>query len=172
MKKLFFLTLCCLCLFAYSCTGDKKERDRKQIQVLELSTLQDAKVISYEKADSLIFCYLNYVGNYPEDSLCATYLYRAADVYANTKRCIESINIYDRLIKEYPKDAYVESAYFLKGVVYSQTCLNKEKAKEAFEEFMAKYPKSAKYQDAKMLLIMDTMRDEMDLIRQFEQKNQ
>ena len=54
MKKLFFLTLCCLCLFAYSCTGDKKERDRKQIQALELSTLQDAKVISYEKADSLI----------------------------------------------------------------------------------------------------------------------
>jgi outer membrane protein assembly factor BamD (BamD/ComL family) len=112
------------------------------------------------------------VKKYPEDSLCATYLYRAADVYANTKRCIESIDTYDRLIKQYPNDKHVESAYFLKGVVYSQTCLNKEKASEAFNLFIEKYPNSSLTNQARTLLIMDTMKDEMDLIRQFEQKNQ
>lgn len=172
MKKLVFLLFTFVCFFAYSCSKDVKEEDRKKIQDLELSTLQDASVISCEKADSLVNSYLDYVKNYPEDSLCATYLYRAADVLANTKRCLESIKLYDRLIAEYPNDAYVESAYFLKGVVYSQTCLNKEMAAESFEVFIKKYPNSKMCQEARMLMMMDTMKDEMDLIRQFEQKNQ
>lgn len=172
MKKIIFLILSSICFLSYSCTSNDKENDRKKIQDLELSTLQDVKVISYEKADSLITHYVDYVNKYPEDSLSATYLYRAADVLANTKRCIESIKMYDRLITEYPKDAYVEMAYFLKGVVYSQTCLNKEKAKESFELFISKYPNSPRTLEAKVLMSMDTMKDEMDLIRQFEQKNQ
>lgn len=172
MKKLFFLFLFLVCVVSYSCSTDAKQKDREKIQALEVSTLEDAKVISYEKADSLINSYVDYVKKYPEDSLCATYLYRAADILANTKRCIESINMYDRLIAEYPKDAYVESAYFLKGIVYSQTCLNKEKAAEAFTLFIEKYPNSNLCNQARTLLIMDTMKDEMDLIRQFEQKNQ
>lgn len=155
-----------------SCSADKKEKDREIISQLEKTTISDVKAISYEKADSLVNAYLDYVKTYPEDSLCATYLYRAADVYANTKRCVESIKMYDRLIKQYPDNPLVEQSYFLKGVVFSQTCLNKEMAKEAFEEFMKKYPSSPLYSQAQMLLIMDTMKDEMDLIRQFEQKNQ
>lgn len=172
MKKLVFILLCLVCFLSYSCTSEGKQKDREKIQELELSTLENAKVISYEKADSLINSYLEYVKKYPEDSLCATYLYRAADVYANTKRCIESIDTYDRLIKQYPNDKHVESAYFLKGVVYSQTCLNKEKASEAFNLFIEKYPNSSLTNQARTLLIMDTMKDEMDLIRQFEQINQ
>lgn len=171
MKKIILLILS-ICFLSYSCTSNNKENDRKKIQDLELSTLKDAKVISYEKADSLIAHYVDYVNKYPEDSLSATYLYRAADVLANTKRCIESIEMYDRLITEYPKDAYVEMSYFLKGVVYSQTCLNKEKAKESFELYISKYPNSPRTLEAKMLISMDTMKDEMDLIRQFEQTNQ
>lgn len=172
MKKIAFLLFTFVCFVAYSCSKDSKEEDRKKIQEMELSTLQDASVISYQKADSLINSYEAYVSKYPEDSMCATYLYRAADVLANTKRCIESIKMYDRLIAEYPNDAHVEAAYFLKGVVYSQTCLNKEKSKEAFELFISKYPNSKKSQEARILLMMDTMKNEMDLIREFEQNNQ
>jgi outer membrane protein assembly factor BamD (BamD/ComL family) len=173
MKKLVFLLFVCTCLLSYSCSeNNSKENDRKKIQEMELSTLQDASVISYEKADSLIHYYESYVAKYPEDSLCATYLYRAADIFANTKRCLESIKMYDILITEYPQDEHVELAYFLKGVVYSQTCLNKEKAAESFELFISKYPNSKRVQEARTLLIMDTMKDEMDLIRQFEQINQ
>ncbi len=172
MKKLVFLLFVFVGLLSYSCSESSKEKDRQKIQEMELSTLQDSNVITYEKADSLISCYESYVAKYPEDSLCATYLYRAADVLANTKRCLESIKMYDRLITEYPKDAHVELAYFLKGVVYSQTCLNKEKAAESFELFISKYPNSKRVQEARTLLIMDTMKDEMDLIRQFEQINQ
>lgn len=169
MKRLFLV----LFVFGFiSCSADKKQQDKELIEQMERSTLSDVKVISYEKADSLINGYLNYVKNYPEDSLCATYLYRAADVYANTKRCIESIKTYDRLIAEYPDNVLVESAYFLKGIVFSQTCLNKEKAAEAFTLFIEKYPNSNLCDQAHTLLIMDTMKDEMDLIRQFEQKNQ
>ncbi len=169
MKKLVLLFFIAAFI---SCSADKKEEDREMISQMETTTISDVKAISYEKADSLVNAYLDYVKTYPEDSLCATYLYRAADVYANTKRCEESIKMYDRLIKQYPDNFLVEQAYFLKGVVFSQTCLNKEMAKKAFEEFMKKYPSSPLYSQAQMLLIMDTMKDEMDLIRQFEQKNQ
>ncbi len=169
MKK--FILLFFVCAFI-SCSADKKEQARQAIAQMEQITISDVKAVSYEKADSLINGYLDYVKTYPEDSLCATYLYRAADVYANTKRCEESIKTYDRLIKNYPDNVLVEQAYFLKGVVFSQTCLNKEMAKEAFEEFMKKFPSSPLYNQAQVLLVMDTMKDEMDLIRQFEQKNQ
>ncbi len=169
MKRLFLLLFVFACV---SCSADKKQKDRQAIEQMEIETISDVKVISYEKADSLINRYLDYVKNYPEDSLCATYLYRAADVYANTKRCLDAIKTYDRLIAEYPNDEYVELAYFLKGVVYSQTCLNKEKASESFELFISKYPNSKRVAEARVLLMMDTMKDEMDLIRQFEQKNQ
>ena len=76
----------------------------------------------------------------------------------------------DKLVKDYPKSSYAPEASFLKGVIFQDVCLNKEKAEEAFNEFISKYPNSPLVNDAKGLLILNKAEDELELIRQWEEK--
>lgn len=54
----------------------------------------------------------------------------------------ESINLLDRILKEYPDDVLSDDAYFLQGEIYERQLKNKDKAMEIYREFLNKYPGS------------------------------
>lgn len=169
MKRNFIIVLSAFALFA--CGGKSEQKKQlESIAQMENAVLQNAKSISPKDADSLVNMYKAYVEAYPQDTLSAAYLYRAADILANRKECLPAIALLDRLIKEYPKDSHAEQAAFLKGVVYGETCLNKDKAKESFEAFIAAYPSSPLVKDAKGLMELNSAEDELEMVHRWEQE--
>lgn len=154
-----------------SCAKNDRELSIERIEELEKSVLMDAKSIEPQRADSLISLYKDFVKRNPGDSLAAIYLYRAADVMANRKDCLGAIALLEELIRQYPSDNHAEQGAFLKGIIYQDVCLNKEKAAESFNEFLASYPKSPLVDDAKALILFNETADELDIIRKWEAEN-
>ncbi len=155
----------------FSCsTSDNRTKSAEKIAEMEHIVLTDAHSIKPETADSLVVMYQNFVTENPQDSLSPAYLFRAADILANRKECLKAIDLLDKLVKDYPKSSYAPEASFLKGVIFQDVCLNKEKAEESFNEFIATYPDSPLVNDAKGLLILNKAEDEFELIRQWEEK--
>lgn len=167
MKKYLFLALAILAFVACEPTKDKQ---MKRISTLEKEILVGAKSISTSKADSLLEMYNTYIAEFPKDSNSAIILFKAADVCANVKYCDKAIVYLERLVGDFPEHYLVEAAYFRMAQVYEQ-CQDKEKAKEYYKSFMEKYPKSRLATDAAVMLQMMDMPNEMDMIREFEQKN-
>ena len=155
----------------FSCnTSSNRMESAEAIAEMEHKVLTDAHSIKPETADSLVVMYENFVKENPQDTLSPAYLFRAADILATRKECLKAIDLLDKLVKDYPKSSYAPEASFLKGVIFQDVCLNKEKAEEAFNEFISKYPNSPLVNDAKGLLILNKAEDELELIRQWEEK--
>lgn len=162
-----------LCCSLFACNSKSEQRKAaEQIADMEHSLLQDAKAIDPSRADSLVSLYTNYAETYPDDTMAAAYLYRAADVMANRKECLKAVELLDKVETKYPQSDYAPQACFLKGVIYQEVCLNKEKATECFNKFIATYPTSPLVNDAKGLLILNMAEDELDLVHSWEKANQ
>lgn len=171
MKRSFVLIVLSCCLFA--CNSKSEQRiATEQIADAEHSLLQDAKAIDPSRADSLVSLYTNYANTYPDDTMAAAYLYRAADVMANRKECLKAVELLEKVETKYPQSDYAPQACFLKGVIYQEVCLNKEKAAECFNKFIAAYPNSPLVNDARGLLILNKAEDELELIHSWEKENQ
>lgn len=171
-KTLKVLSLLIIALSFSFCAGNNdKEQRQKKIKELEKSTYTSKQAISQTTADSLVNLYDSYVKDFPKDSLCSEYLFKAADVCSNTKQCQKALSYLDMIINSYPNSKFVEISYFQKGVVWQESCKNKQEAAKAFNLFIQKYPKSQHVIDAKAMIQLDTMKDDMQLIREFEKKN-
>ena len=166
------ITVLMFMLIAFiSCnSNNEKHDDAKAIADLEHKVLTDAKSINPSTADSLVSMYKQFAEAYPQDTLSPAYLYRAADILANRKECLPAIDLLDKIEEKYPQSDYAPQASFLKGVIFQDVCLNKEKAAESFNAFIAKYPNSPLVNDAKGLLILSQTKDELELIHQWEEK--
>ncbi len=167
MKRSIIVLL--LAFAAVACGGkDGREQSAEAIARMEQSVLLDARSIDPQKADSLVGMYKAFAQNYPQDSLSAAYLYRAADVTANRNDCLGAVGLLNELIEKFPKDIHAEQAAFLKGVIYQDVCLNKEKAAECFKQFVASYPQSPLVKDAQGMMLLNESENELDLIRKWE----
>lgn len=168
MKRTIIAAFALLLFFSCAKKNDK-EQYALNIAQMEQSVLLDSAGIKPQEADSLVALYRGFAELYPEDSLSPAYLYRAADVLANRMECLKAIEVLDALIKQYPKDTYAEQAAFLKGIVYQETCLNKEKAAECFKAFIASYPDSPRVKDAEGLLQLSEAENELDLVHKWDE---
>lgn len=168
MKRTIIAVFAFLLFFSCAKKSDK-EQYALEIAKMERSVLQDSSGIKPKEADSLVALYKGFAELYPEDSLSPAYLYRAADVLANRKECLKAVEVLESLIQKYPKDAYAEQAAFLKGIVYQEACLNKEKAAECFKSFIASYPDSPHIKDAEGLLQLSEAENELDLVHKWEE---
>lgn len=168
MKKYLLLTLAIL-VFA-SCKPTKENR-LKEIGELEKLTLKEAKVISPQRADSLLVMYDSYVTDFPKDSNSTLILFKAADICINMKYCDRAIAYLERLVSDFPDSKMSEIANFKIGEAYEKACNNIDKAKEAYKTFVEEYPNSPLANDAEVMYQMLDMPDEMEIIRQFEAKN-
>ncbi|MBP1646470.1 MAG: hypothetical protein H6Q16_2048 [Bacteroidetes bacterium] len=168
MKKYLLLTLAIL-VFA-SCKPTKENR-LKEIGELEKLTLKEAKVISPQRADSLLVMYDSYITDFPKDSNSTLILFKAADICINMKYCDRAIAYLERLVSDFPDSKMSEIANFKIGEAYEKACNNIDKAKEAYKTFVEEYPNSPLANDAEVMYQMLDMPDEMEIIRQFEAKN-
>ena len=130
------------------------------------------KSLNAEEANKVYSNYLKYVKAYPNDTLSPDFLFKAADLANGLKRHEESVNLFARLINEYPEFRKSPAALFMQAFVLETEIKDTEKAKEKYKEFLSKFPKHKLAPSAQASLdqLNANLTDE-ELIKMFEEKN-
>ena len=87
----------------------------------------------------------------------------------NIDKAKHSIELFDRIINDYPKFAKVADCMFLKAFVYDDKLKDYKKAKEAYEAFLKKYP-THEFAESAKACIENLGKSPDQLIREFEAK--
>lgn len=146
-----------------------KEDRLKDIQQLEEKLFGNKEHYDEGAAHAVVKQYIIFVDNFPEDERSPQYLFRAGEVSIGLKRSIEAIKFFQRLEDEYPHDKKVPESVFLQAFVFDAHLHDVDRAKEAYEKFLEKYPDHALAKDAEMSLKILGKSDE-ELIKEFEAK--
>ncbi|MBO6117090.1 MAG: tetratricopeptide repeat protein [Bacteroidales bacterium] len=166
--RYFFRTLSFIALVLLI-TACSSQEDKQQKRQKEISEYVDAlninpTLLDQKKADTLIAMYGNYVKDFPQDTMCEFYLFQMSNVYQAMNKCDSALYCLDRIIKEYPYGNKVGAAYFFKGVVLKDVCLNTQESVKAFETYIEKFPQSKHAETARRMIMLDTMQNELKYI--------
>ncbi|MFA5195519.1 MAG: tetratricopeptide repeat protein, partial [Bacteroidales bacterium] len=121
------------------------------------------------KVEELITLYKKFAEEFSDDSLAPEYLYKGATLLMNSEQNDEAINLLDRIFKDYPSFNKLPEALFLKAFIYENNIKNINKAREAYKDFLNKYPDSDLADDAKISL-ENLGKTPEQIIKEFEQK--
>lgn len=170
MKKIAITSLIITALFIFGCSPSK-DKLISQISDIEKNLISAQNPVpDKEKVKEIIELYEKYVKSFPSDTLSPVYLYKAAELSMNTGQSDEAIKYYDRIIAEYYEFEKLPECYFLKAFVYENYLKNINLAREAYNEFIKKYPNHELTDDA-ILSLGNLGKTPEQIIMEFEQKN-
>lgn len=172
MKKHIYFFALCIAIGISACqSGSTNQVTLQQAVETAQKALADSDPYDFseEKARDLVGAYENYVQNV-KDANTPTYLFSSGELYRSLKEFQKEIDVYERLIKEYPDYEKAPQSLFLLGFCYENNLGNLPKAKEAYESFIQKHPKHQMFQAAEFSL-KNLGRSPEDIIKEFEQKN-
>jgi len=154
-----------------SCGGPSKDKEVNKIKELEKkkAVAEKSGIINREKAAELITAYKEFADKFPKDTASGTYLFKGAQLYMNMNNGKEAIECFDRIIKDFPTHGKVPDCIFLKGFVYETQLHDLVKAKQSYQEFLKKYPKSDLADDAQAS-INNLGKSPEELVKEFEAK--
>ncbi len=171
MKNVFGkLVVVSFLVVIFSACQNPRNQAVSQIEVLESELFSENEMIDRDKVGVLIDAYVGFVETYPADSLSPAYLFKAGDMAMNTNRSVQAIQLYTRIIDEYPDYSKVPEAMFLLGYVYENNLGRLDKAKEIYERFLALYPDNDFADDAQISL-MYLGKSPEELIEIFQQQS-
>jgi outer membrane protein assembly factor BamD (BamD/ComL family) len=167
-------------LLAACSTADQPSTDASKVApegIVQRITEQETaltdtsvKVFDKRKALELYAVYLEFVEKYPQDTMAPEYLFRAARMAKPLHKSTEAITLCDRIIKEYPNWRVMPAIWMMKGITYQDELLNKDSARVAYEQIVARYPGTRYAEDAKAMIENLQYSDE-ELIERFKQMN-
>ncbi len=170
MKALQSLTILITGLMIISCSSPRDKAEKKIIG-LETTIYSDTTgVIDKTKVSDLIVQYVDFADKYPDDPKTPDFLYSAANVSMNLMDSQKAIEIFDRLLVEYPNYNKASECLFMKAFIYDNNLQDFDKAKEFYMEFLEMYPDDEFADDAKASI--DNLGKSLEeIIQEFEQKN-
>jgi TolA-binding protein len=123
-----------------------------------------------QTASELVGAYLEYAETFKDNPESADFLYKAADISLNINKSKEALDLYNRIIYQYPDYKKAPECLFLIAYIYENFFQNFGKAKEVYEAFIAKYP-DHDFADDAAISIQNMGKSPEELIRMFEEKN-
>lgn len=160
------LLLLCLGLFLISCSNSTDEQ-KEQISQLEKKNYETADTNS---ARELMNAYLQYANEFPQDSLTPEYLLRAASVTMKLGNGAQAIDIFDRIINQYPSFSKLPEVYYYRAYTFEGVLYDIAAAEEAYKDFINRYPESDLAVDAQLSIKYLGMSPE-EIIASFETNN-
>lgn len=176
-KNILFIGIA---LVLASCSGEKNDSGKvqmvlkkddfsQQINILQGKMSKDGKIDS-TLSNAAIKAYSDFVFNFPEDSLCAGYLFKAAEIATSIKNYQQSIIFHQTIRDKYPDFKYVIESLYLQAYIYDNFMNDDVKAKEFYGKLILQYPKHKLAQDSKFA-IQNLGKSDEELIREFKKKN-
>ncbi len=141
----------------------------KRIRAME-DTLFAKSVFDRKGAMALLDVYLAYAKNYPLDSLAPEYIFRAASLTRTLGDPQRGVDLYDRVIKDYPTWRRLVDTYYLKAFTLDNDLQLKGAAKSAYEEVISRFPDHKFAADSKQMIENLQYTDE-ELIERFKKQN-
>lgn len=172
-KILNSIALCCfvgislLCTSCNSAEKQEKEQTKRQQAIEEYANKINDNPTALNKlsADTLINLYKGYINDYPKDTINEWYLFQLSQVYSAMNECDSALSCLDKIIKEYPNGKKVGAAYFFKGVILNDVCLNKEESEKAFLKYIELYPNTKYTEVARKMIQLDTMKHPENIVK-------
>ena len=129
-------------------------------------------MVNPEKGKAMKEMYLKFADKYADDTLCANYLFKAADLSNGLHDPKSTVEILDRLLIKYPTHPKCAPALFLQAFVYDTELKLVDSAKVKYREFVQRFPNDPLAQSAEVTLqqLESGISDE-ELVRQFQMKN-
>ena len=129
----------------------------------------ESKMIDRAQANGLIDLYIAYADAYPADNHAAENLFKAGDLAMNLTMPRKAIQVFDRILNDYPNFEKAPQCLFLKGYVYENDLGDLQTAKKIYEEFLVKYPDDEFADDAE-ISIKNLGKTPEQLIKEFEEQ--
>jgi outer membrane protein assembly factor BamD (BamD/ComL family) len=166
MKYIFYLSLV---VFIAGCKSEKKKQ-AERIQENEKILFNDtSKTLNQKVALSQVTLYKEYADKYPEDTLAAQYLYKAADLAHGLRKNREALSMYKEFVAKYPSHQKAAASHFLIAFVYDNDFHYADSAKMKYREFLEKYPQHQLAPSARAALDQLEMGlSDEELIKMFE----
>ena len=178
MKK-YFIGYCLLsAVYSFSsCSSTPKEEatNERNALIAQVDSLQkkmvNSQTMELDKnlAVKGIAAYVDFVAKYPQDSLCAEYLFRASDLSRGVGDNPKSIDLLKQICQKYPDYNKIPDCIFLQGYYYQEFFKDTNTAKQFYQELLAKYPNHAFADDAQALMSTFGKTDEQ-MIKEFEER--
>lgn len=166
IKNVIWLALSLSIMIACSTPQEKKEA---QIKGLEDELFADETNIDKVKSAELIKAYIAYADEFPDDDNAANNLFKAADMSMNMNRPHQAIQLFNRILKDYPDYEKAPQCLFLKGYVHENNLNDLESARRIYTEFLEKYPDDDFADDAEVS-IKNLGKTPEELIKEFEEQ--
>ena len=175
MKKILFLLLP---LMLIACGGNdglseedaKKVEGQKRIRAME-DSLFDNRAFDQRSAQAMVDVYKAYASAYPQDSLAPEYLFRAAGTMKSMHDPEGSLNMYDRVIKDYPTWNRMVDVLYMKALTLDDDLDRLGEARTAYMQVISNYPDHPFARDARVMIDNLGLSDE-ELIAKFQAMQQ
>lgn len=162
-------------LFACSGGGEKvsKKELRTRIDTLRQSvdSMSSSGKLPKKKMKELKADYKSYADRFSDDSLSPHYLFRAGSLARSLKEPQKAINLYTRILEEYPDYEKEATVRFLLAFVYDQDLDKKKKARSLYQAVIDSFPDHKLAKDAKQYLKVMDLSDK-ELIERFEKQQE
>jgi TolA-binding protein len=112
---------------------------------------------------------MDYANKYHDDSSTVVFLFKAANISMNINKAKLAIDLFDRILKDYSTFSKAADCLFLKAFVYDDKLKDYNKAREAYEAFLKKYP-THEFAESAKASINNLGKTSDQLIREFEAK--
>lgn len=167
MKKHTLLLILVSGLLLSACNKSQSSL-QEDISKLEKSVLV-ASTIDSVNCDSLISLYKNYCAIYKDDTICADYFFKAAELSAQLGKYQQAIELFGNT-QRFPVYRKVARALFMQGFISENNLHDKNAAREYYNRFIIKFPDHKMTPEVKMLIQSLNFSDEM-LIQNLKRQN-
>jgi outer membrane protein assembly factor BamD (BamD/ComL family) len=162
------LIISALVAFIVSCKTNPEQKAIEKIKKAE-QELYASEILDKDKGIAMIELYLAFAKQYSEDSISASYLYKAADIAMNLKLGSQSVLYLDKIMTNYPTYSKVPESLFLKGFILENQLSKIEEAGQVYKLFLERYPNHPFAKDARASLEYLGKSPE-EIVRMFEEK--
>lgn len=132
--------------------------------------MRASQTLDINVANEALNLYSQFVSNFADDTLCADYLFKSGEISMSIGNYQQAVNYYKELCDKYPNFMYVTESLYMQGFIYDSYINDDNKAREIYQQLIAKYPKHKLVEDAKAAINNLGKTDE-ELIREFQKKN-
>ena len=114
--------------------------------------------------------YLAFAKNNPSDTMAPEYLFRAAGLASTLKEPQKSLDLYGRIIMDYPRWRRLPDTYYLRAFTIENELNDKAEAQKAYQEVIDRFPQHAFAAQAEQAIKNLPYTDE-ELIDRFKKMN-
>lgn len=147
----------------------KAEEAHVRIRAME-DSLYAKPGVDRKGAQALLDVYLLYARQNPLDSLTPEYLFRGAGLRSTLGDPQGGIELYDRIIRDYPAWRKLVDTYYLKAFTIDNGLHQRGEAEKAYQVVISKFPEHRFAQESKQMIENLKYTDE-ELIQRFERMN-